>query len=279
MTIVVHELLGRRPALSAGILTADLLRLGEELDLLREAGIDLVHIDVMDGVFCPGLTVGPPIVNVLPEGFVVDVHLMIDDPITKVAQYVEAGADIVTFHLEATRHPHRVLQSLATSGVVRGVALNPGTPVEAVEPLLDDLELILLLGVNPGYGGRPSCARLLLGRPVHASLLTAAKSRSASTVASRSPTSPRSQRSTPTSSWREAPSLTGERPRRTPVHSSKRFDSRAPATSDSRHRQDTRRLGPDQLVARYRDEIGRARGEVTTPALILDLDKAPPTSR
>jgi ribulose-phosphate 3-epimerase len=108
----------------------------------------------MDGVFCPQTTVGPPLVKALPDRFVKDVHLMVDEPLDKVHAYVEAGAGIVTFHVEATRHPHRVLQSLAGTGVVRGVGLSPGTPVAVVEPLLDELELVLVLAVNPGWSGQ-----------------------------------------------------------------------------------------------------------------------------
>jgi ribulose-phosphate 3-epimerase len=150
----VRRLLEGGPQISVGMLTADLLRLGEELAALNEVGIEMVHVDVMDGVFCPQMTVGPPVVRALPDTFVKDVHLMIDDPVDKVADYVAAGAGIVSFHVESTRHPHRVLQSLADSGVVRGVALNPGTPLAAVEPLLDDLELLLVLAVNPGWSGQ-----------------------------------------------------------------------------------------------------------------------------
>jgi len=154
MQTTARELIDRGPVLSVGILTADLLRLGEELEALDEAGIELAHVDVMDGVFCPMTTVGPPVVRALPDRFVKDVHLMVVDPIDKVQAYVEAGAGIVTFHAEATRHPHRVLQSLAGSGVVRGVALNPGTPVSVIEPLLDELDLVLVLAVNPGWSGQ-----------------------------------------------------------------------------------------------------------------------------
>jgi ribulose-phosphate 3-epimerase len=150
----VRELLDGAPRLSVGVLAADLLRLGEELEALENAGVELVHVDVMDGVFCPQMTVGPPFVKALPDRFVKDVHLMIDEPLDKLHGYVEAGAGILTFHVESTRHPHRVLQSLSGSGVVRGVALNPGTPVAVVEPLLDELELVLVLGVNPGWAGQ-----------------------------------------------------------------------------------------------------------------------------
>jgi ribulose-phosphate 3-epimerase len=139
---------------SVGILTADLLRLGEELEAVARAGVTRFHVDVMDGVFCPGITAGPPLVKAIPDSFRKDVHLMIDEPVGKVAAFVDAGADAITFHVESTRHPHRVLQELEGSGVTRGVALNPGTPVAAVEALLDDVELLLVLAVNPGWSGQ-----------------------------------------------------------------------------------------------------------------------------
>jgi ribulose-phosphate 3-epimerase len=142
------------PALSVGVMSADLLHLGDEVDRLARAGVTLLHVDVMDGVFCPQMTAGPALVAALPDEFVIDVHLMIVDPLDKVVAYAAAGADIVSFHVESTVHPHRVLQRLGALGVTRGVALNPGTPVAAVEPLLDDLDLVLLLAVNPGWSGQ-----------------------------------------------------------------------------------------------------------------------------
>jgi ribulose-phosphate 3-epimerase len=142
------------PALSVGVVSADLLHLGEDLDRLACAGVELVHIDVMDGVFCPQMTVGPPLVAALPDRFVIDVHLMIVDPLDKVDAFVAAGADIVTFHVEATPAPHAVLERLAGQGVTRGVALSPGTPLSSIEPMLDDLELVLLLAVDPGVSGQ-----------------------------------------------------------------------------------------------------------------------------
>lgn len=151
-----------RPAVSVGLLTADLLSLGSELDLLRRAGVGLVHVDVMDGCFTPGLTVGPPFVKALATPLVKDVHLMIREPLATVADYVAAGADMITIHQESCTHVHRVLQVLGTMrnagdpsrGIVRGVALNPGTPLEVLEPLLPELEMVLLLAVNPGWGGQ-----------------------------------------------------------------------------------------------------------------------------
>jgi ribulose-phosphate 3-epimerase len=150
------------PTVSVGILTADLLSLGSELALLERTGVKLVHIDVMDGCFCPMMTVGPPFIKALKTPLLKDVHLMIADPGEKIADYVTAGADVLTFHPEACVHPHRVLQQMRSltnandpaRGLVRGVSLNPGTPLQVLEPLLGDLELILLLAVNPGWGGQ-----------------------------------------------------------------------------------------------------------------------------
>ncbi len=151
-----------RPHLSIAVNTADLLRLGEAIRLLEDARAEIVHVDVMDGVFCPQTTVGPPFIKAIKTPLLKDAHLMIVDPIDKVADYVAAGADIVTFPVESTRHPHRVLQVLGKAenandpgrGIIRGVGLNPGTPVSAIEPLLDELEYVLVLAVNPGWGGQ-----------------------------------------------------------------------------------------------------------------------------
>jgi len=150
------------PVVSVGILTADLLSLGSELALLERSGVTVVHVDVMDGCFCPMMTVGPPLVKALKTPLLKDVHLMIDEPLNKVADYVAAGADIITIHPEAGSHVHRVLQQMRIMknannperGLVRGIGLNPGTPLEVLEPLLDEAELIMLLAVNPGWGGQ-----------------------------------------------------------------------------------------------------------------------------
>jgi ribulose-phosphate 3-epimerase len=150
------------PTVSVGVVTANLLSLGSEIKLLEGTGVKLAHIDVMDGCFCPLMTVGPPFIKAIKTSLLKDVHLMIDQPLEKVAEYVTVGADIVTIHPEACSHAHRVLQKLRTltnvndpeRGIVRGVALNPGTPLEVLDPLLEEIELILLLAVNPGWGGQ-----------------------------------------------------------------------------------------------------------------------------
>jgi ribulose-phosphate 3-epimerase len=150
------------PTVSVGVLTANLLSLGSEISLLERTGVKLAHVDVMDGCFCPMMTVGPPFIKAIKTSLLKDVHLMIEEPLEKVADFVAAGADIVTIHVEACSHGHRVLQKLGTltnvndaeRGIVRGVGLNPGTPLEVLEPLLDELEFILLLAVNPGWGGQ-----------------------------------------------------------------------------------------------------------------------------
>jgi ribulose-phosphate 3-epimerase len=150
------------PTVSIGVITANLLSLGSEIALLESTSAKLAHFDVMDGCFCPMMTVGPPFIKAIKTSLLKDVHLMIEEPLEKVAEYVAVGADIVTIHVEACSNPHRVLQKLgsltnandAERGVVRGVAVNPGTPLEALEPLLDELEYISLLAVNPGWGGQ-----------------------------------------------------------------------------------------------------------------------------
>ena len=150
------------PTISVGILTADLMALGADLARIDGTGVEILHVDVMDGCFTPMLTVGAPVVKAVRTPLLKDVHLMIRDPLDKLADFVAAGADIVTVHAESCDHVHRVLQQLGTMpnandparGIARGLALNPGTPLEAMEPLLDEVDLVLLLAVNPGWGGQ-----------------------------------------------------------------------------------------------------------------------------
>ena len=157
------RLLRGGPRLTVGMITADLANLGSEMGVLEAGGVAMVHIDVADGVFCPLFTAGPPIVKAIRTPILKDVHLMIDDPLEKVDAFVAAGADMITFHVESARQPHRVLQVLREAvnandparGIIRGIGINPSTPLEALEPLLDEVDYILVLAVNPGWGGQP----------------------------------------------------------------------------------------------------------------------------
>jgi ribulose-phosphate 3-epimerase len=150
------------PLISVGILTADLMSLGSELKLMETAGVKLLHFDVMDGCFCPMMTVGPGFIKAVKTPLLKDVHLMIEDPLNKLESYVAAGADMITVHVESCRHIHRVLQKLgemtnandSNKGILRGIALNPGTPLETITPLIDELEMVFLLAVNPGWSGQ-----------------------------------------------------------------------------------------------------------------------------
>lgn len=165
---IVADLRASGPHLSIGVMTADLMRLGDELALVETAGAQLVHTDVADGVFCPMFTFGPPFLKAQRTRLLKDAHLMVEEPLDKVAAFVDAGADIITFQVEGARQPHRVLQVLGAAtnvndperGIVRGVALNPSTSLDALEPLLDDLEYVLLLAINPGWAGQPFLPRM-----------------------------------------------------------------------------------------------------------------------
>jgi ribulose-phosphate 3-epimerase len=150
------------PLISVGVLTADLMSLGSELKLMDNAGVKLLHIDVMDGCFCPMMTVGPGFIKAVKTPLLKDVHLMIEEPLDKIESYLAAGADMITVHVESCRHIHRVLQKLgqmtnannSDRGILRGIALNPGTPLETITPLVDELDMVFLLAVNPGWGGQ-----------------------------------------------------------------------------------------------------------------------------
>lgn len=138
------------------ILTADFARLGEQVREAEAAGVDWIHLDVMDGRFVPNLTFGPLVVEAIRKvtKLPLDVHLMIVEPERYLADFARAGADWITVHFEATPHVHRAVQQIRELGKKAGLALNPGTPLEALLPLLPELDLALLMSVNPGFGGQ-----------------------------------------------------------------------------------------------------------------------------
>ena len=142
--------------IAPSILSADFASLGAEVRAVSQAGADYIHIDVMDGHFVPNLTIGPAVVAALRphSSLPFDVHLMISPADPYIPDFVQAGADIVTVHVEAGPHLHRTIQLIKDEGVRAGLALNPGTPVTVVKPLLDTLDLVLVMSVNPGFGGQ-----------------------------------------------------------------------------------------------------------------------------
>jgi ribulose-phosphate 3-epimerase len=138
------------------ILSADFARLGEEIRAVTEAGADYIHLDVMDGHFVPNITIGPDVVKTLRphSDLPFDVHLMISPVDPYIPRFAEAGADIITVHPEAGPHLHRTVQLIKSLEIKAGVALNPGTPVEAVDCVLGEVDLVLVMSVNPGFGGQ-----------------------------------------------------------------------------------------------------------------------------
>ncbi len=146
----------RNIRIAPSILAADFARLGEEVRAVTDAGADYLHVDVMDGHFVPNITIGSGMVKALrPESALTfDVHLMISPVDLFIGDFAAAGADIITVHPEAGPHLHRTVQLIKSHGKRAGVALNPATPVEAVAPMLDELDLVLVMSVNPGFGGQ-----------------------------------------------------------------------------------------------------------------------------
>jgi ribulose-phosphate 3-epimerase len=154
----MQELL-EEPRVAPSILSADMGRLGAQIEEMMDAGARVIHFDVMDGHFVPPITIGPLVLGGIADqvhdaGGAVDVHLMIAAPERQIEQFAEAGADSITFHAEATPHAHRTLAAVREAGCLAGIAVNPGTPVEAVQELRGLADIVLCMSVNPGWGGQ-----------------------------------------------------------------------------------------------------------------------------
>jgi len=168
--------------LAPSILSADFARLGQQIDEVARAGADYVHVDVMDGHFVPNITIGAPVVASIRRAtnLPLDVHLMIERPERYISQFARAGADIITVHVEASAHLHATIQLIKELGAKAGVSLNPPTPLAVAEEFLSHVDLVLIMSVNPGFGGQsfmpetlPKIAnmrRLLKNRELHAEL-------------------------------------------------------------------------------------------------------------
>ncbi|HXX56535.1 MAG TPA: ribulose-phosphate 3-epimerase [Thermodesulfovibrionales bacterium] len=142
--------------IAPSLLSSDFMRLGEEIRAVELAGVDMLHVDIMDGHFVPNLTIGPFIVEAIRKTtkLPLDVHLMIEEPDRYIGDFMSAGADFLTVHLEAAVHLHRTVTRMKEGGVKAGVSLNPATPVRSLESILSDLDFVLIMSVDPGFGGQ-----------------------------------------------------------------------------------------------------------------------------
>ena len=159
--------MSKKKKIAPSILYADFWKLGEDVKKKKKGGADVVHVDVMDGHFVPNITIGPLIVKALKgrTSLPIDVHLMIKNPGLYLEDFIKAGADYLTVHYEASTHLHREIQVIKQAGVKAGVALNPHTPVSVLEDIIDELDLVLIMSVNPGFGGQkyiPNSAKKLM---------------------------------------------------------------------------------------------------------------------
>jgi ribulose-phosphate 3-epimerase len=149
--------------IAPSILSADFARLGEEIQDVERGGADYIHVDVMDGHFVPNITIGPLIVEAIRPvtKLPLDVHLMIENPDQYIEALAKAGADYITVHVEASRHLHRTIQLIKSTGVKAGVVLNPATPVDSLKHIIEDVDMVLLMSVNPGFGGQKFISSVL----------------------------------------------------------------------------------------------------------------------
>jgi ribulose-phosphate 3-epimerase len=149
--------------IAPSILSADFSKLGEEIKDVERGGADYIHVDVMDGHFVPNITIGPLIVDSIRPitKLPLDVHLMIENPDQYIEDFAKAGADYITVHVEACRHLHRTIHLIKSLGVKAGVVLNPATPVQLIEPIIEDVDMVLLMSVNPGFGGQKFISSVL----------------------------------------------------------------------------------------------------------------------